>query len=629
MWLGLLCLTAGLTACLSALATGPEVPSFPDGTTRVLFIGNSLTSVEDVPGRVVQIARQYGDSSVRVAMIAAPNYALIDHLAGSAARAALTESRWEFVVLQQGPSSLPENQLLLRDWSALFAPLIRDAGAMSVHYGVWPHRSRPLDMPAVERAYYDAARHVQGEFAGAGTAWYRALAVQPSLPLYAADGLHAAPMGAYLSALVLASRILGRDPTTLPPVAPGVRADTSTVRLLQRIARDVLEELDSSPNPQLQPDAPGVAREAWAGAAAARRAGRPQAALALAERAAESWPVQPAYAQGVLRLAREIGDSTAARRTVRRLARLVGGAGRERSTGVRLADDSTLFPEGLAADPRRGVLYVSSLTHRAIYVADRVGGWRRLLGGPGDRLAPPVATTVDAQRDQLIVATGPVPEAGPMPDGIGSELVVARLADAVVVQRVPLGDGRVTPGDVAVLPDGDVVVSDATHGTILRWHRATGTFTTLRHAWLRSPQGMVPTADGRRLYVADWSHGLLRLSLETSETTRLAEPAGATLVGIDGLVGEAGTLIGVQNGAGPSRIVQVRLSNDGGRIVAIDELDRPANLPGEATTAAVLDGELWYLASSHWPFRDAEGKRRQPETPLPVVVARRLALTGG
>lgn len=133
---------------LFALATGclgqggPTTPSFPDGKTRVLFVGNSLTYVNDLPAMVEAVLRLAGDTSIATATIAFPDFALEDHWNEGSAGRALAQSRWEVVVMQQGPSSLPENQAHLATWAGRFGPAIRQAGAEPVLYMVWPSASR-------------------------------------------------------------------------------------------------------------------------------------------------------------------------------------------------------------------------------------------------------------------------------------------------------------------------------------------------------------------------------------------------------------------------------------------------------------------------------------------------------
>ena len=246
--LALFALTAG------CLGQTPTTPRLPDGKTRILFIGNSLTYVNDLPGMVVAIGQLAGDNSLAAATIAFPDFALEDHWNEGSAGRALAQSRWEFVVMQQGPSSLPENQENLATWAGRFAPAIRQAGAEPVLYMVWPSAARAGDFPGVLTAYRHAAAVVGGQFAPAGDAWLAAWAEAPATALYGGDGFHPSVLGTYLAALVIVGRLTGIDPLAVPPAIPIGSGQTlavpeSTVRLLQRAARTALDRNPPRPTP--------------------------------------------------------------------------------------------------------------------------------------------------------------------------------------------------------------------------------------------------------------------------------------------------------------------------------------------------------------------------------------------
>jgi hypothetical protein len=220
--------------------TGP----FPDGGHDVLFIGNSLTYQNDLPGTLADIAASVGDE-IRVQSVALPNFALIDHfngVAGSQALARIAEGGWEFVVLQQGPSSLPINRDSLILTARLFEPYIRQVGAIPALYMVWPSLDRFSFFDEVRISYQMAAEAVNGVFMPAGRAWITAWETQPNLPLYSADGFHPSALGTYLTALVLYERITGHDARLLPgqAVVQGIPENVpeSIVRLLQRAAHE-------------------------------------------------------------------------------------------------------------------------------------------------------------------------------------------------------------------------------------------------------------------------------------------------------------------------------------------------------------------------------------------------------
>lgn len=94
----------GAAQCQSGTSVAP--PATGPAAHRVLFIGNSLTYVNDLPGTLVAVAATDG-VSIAVSSVALPNYALIDHIDPPTARGALERisgAPWNFVVLQQGPT---------------------------------------------------------------------------------------------------------------------------------------------------------------------------------------------------------------------------------------------------------------------------------------------------------------------------------------------------------------------------------------------------------------------------------------------------------------------------------------------------------------------------------------------
>ncbi len=237
----LLLLSPAIAACRLNAVTAP---SFPDGGTRVLFIGNSLTEYNDLPGMFESLARLAGKTDVRAGKITFGNFSLEDHWNEGTARRALSDSRWEFVVMQQGSSALPESQVHLRTWASRFAPMVRASGAEPVLYMVWPYSSRLFDFPNVLQSYQNAAAAINGVFAPAGDAW---TAHGDLAATYSFDGLHPTSRGTYLAALVLVERLLGVSPEQLPPTIPGSNVDPNEVRALQRAAEQALNRNPARP----------------------------------------------------------------------------------------------------------------------------------------------------------------------------------------------------------------------------------------------------------------------------------------------------------------------------------------------------------------------------------------------
>jgi hypothetical protein len=232
---------------LGGVACGGATPSSPApveivGGHRVLFIGNSLTYTNDLPGMLTAIAKMSGDTIV-VASVTRPGYAVIDHITAPTTTDALARingARWEYVVLQQGPTS----RAIDRDTLVLAAqrldPAIRAAGGRTALYMVWPTLEDSANFDRIRLSFQTAACATNGVFWPAGEAWRAAWRADPAMALYGPDRFHPSPLGTYLAALVMYERITGKDARSLPQLWTTPNSYLSplpaTIRALQEAA---------------------------------------------------------------------------------------------------------------------------------------------------------------------------------------------------------------------------------------------------------------------------------------------------------------------------------------------------------------------------------------------------------
>jgi len=199
---------------------------------RILFVGNSLTAANGLTKMVEALARAGGDE-VEIMTVAVNNFSLEDHWNSGEVRTAIARGNWTFVVLQQGPSALPESQALLRDYAKRFSSEAQKAGSRIALYMTWPPKTREADFDAVSESYRLAARHVDGVLLPGGDAWRAAWRLDPSLQLYAEDGFHPSRLGSYVAALTIWRGLSGRTVIGLPGI-DGVNPET--IQLVQKAA---------------------------------------------------------------------------------------------------------------------------------------------------------------------------------------------------------------------------------------------------------------------------------------------------------------------------------------------------------------------------------------------------------
>lgn len=232
-------------ACAPATATeGPTPPA-------VLFIGNSLTAVNDLPNLVARVA-EADHHAVRVAMVTRPNLAVIDHVNGASdAVARIDGEAWTFVVLQQGPTpaGVCRDTLILA--AMRLSPRIRSAGGRPALFLPWSRQAYPQALESAGQSATLAARAVGGVVVPVGVAWNKALDADRTAPLYGPDGYHPAPAGSLLAALTFYDRLFGRDVRTIAPEAlatlPAPPLPVSGMRALAAAAHAASAELPPDP----------------------------------------------------------------------------------------------------------------------------------------------------------------------------------------------------------------------------------------------------------------------------------------------------------------------------------------------------------------------------------------------
>jgi Domain of unknown function (DUF4886) len=191
---------------------------------RVLFIGNSLTYYNGMPGMVRDLAKGNPDGpAVFAVQYARGGSTLDDALGDDRLMELIADERWQTIVLQESSniSSRP------RDVEADMVPAATALDAMgrarrarTVLFETWGYED---GLPGFQDSYewmqrrvYWTYRTVGGRLGAAvapvGEAWQAAVRRRPGIDLWKGDGLHPTRAGSYLTACVLYAMLTGRDP---------------------------------------------------------------------------------------------------------------------------------------------------------------------------------------------------------------------------------------------------------------------------------------------------------------------------------------------------------------------------------------------------------------------------------
>lgn len=200
---------------VAACATGP--------TTRVLFVGNSYTTTNDLPGMVRELASAAGED-IEAGVVAPGGWWWRDHASSSETLGAIRSGEWDFVVLQEQSMVTSLSDMAELESSPAAEELVFsaiNAGAQPLLYMTWGHRdgNGEVNHPSYESmqvaiagTYSGIGRELGIEVAPVGAAWWMARSERPDIPLYQPDGSHPSSSGSYLAAAVIAASILDLDP---------------------------------------------------------------------------------------------------------------------------------------------------------------------------------------------------------------------------------------------------------------------------------------------------------------------------------------------------------------------------------------------------------------------------------
>lgn len=239
----------------TATVRSPHVDARPScygqsrsATCRVLFIGNSYTYVNDLPGMFARLA-EASHRTVETDALAEAGETLADHAATSETDATLSGNGWNVVVLQEQsatPLLAADRQLKMYSAARLLVGTIRAVGARPVFFVTPAYRDGLRQygfsdyaamQAAIDKAYLSIAQELKVTVAPVGDAWSAASHKSADTTLWQADGSHPTVQGTYLDACVFYATLFHQSPIGLAFRAGLPRG---TARRLQIIAADVV-----------------------------------------------------------------------------------------------------------------------------------------------------------------------------------------------------------------------------------------------------------------------------------------------------------------------------------------------------------------------------------------------------
>jgi len=214
---------------------------------KVLFIGNSYTSFNNLPGLVAALAEAAGGRKIETAKHTPGGCTFQRHFEGKRAVELIGQKKWDFVVLQEQSMMPVVYPKQMHQFARKLHSEIEKRGAKTVFFLTWARQHKPKMQDGLNEAYFGIARELGAAVAPVGPAWKNALAADGKLALHRSDKSHPNAAGSYLAACVFYATLMQRSPVGLPasPTRGSktlMKLDPNTAAKLQRIAWDTVRK---------------------------------------------------------------------------------------------------------------------------------------------------------------------------------------------------------------------------------------------------------------------------------------------------------------------------------------------------------------------------------------------------
>ena len=286
----------------------------------------------------------------------------------------------------------------------------------------------------------------------------------------------------------------------------------------------------------------------------------------------------------------------------------------------------------LGGTKSEGSFYVSSIQHRTLYRVElpksesKECTMQELPLPPEAKRWPTLAVSADPKRNVLWLTASAMPGFSGFPkedEGKALLLEVDANSGKVLRQFDPGTTGPAVLGDMCVTADGTVYVTDSIGGGVYRVRGASASAKLENGAKLEkiadgffSPQTPALARDGKRLFVADYTLGIAVIDLANASTPNkvsyLPHPENVAVVGLDGFYLTGDSLIGIQNGTEPNRILRLRLNQAQTEITSAEVIEQATERMGDPTHAVIVDGWVYVSANVGWSKVDDNTGKLKP-----------------
>ncbi len=273
-------------------------------------------------------------------------------------------------------------------------------------------------------------------------------------------------------------------------------------------------------------------------------------------------------------------------------------------TAFTLGED-VVQPVAMSWDSSRDRFLVGTAVDGLILAVDENGNSEEILRATAQNgLWSITGLKVDAARNRLWVSTAALPIFSNFtPTEFGQSAVAEFELDSLdLVERylAPIDGMRHEFGPIEVTGSGDVYVADRLGPMVFR--KATDESALIRfstHPDMTGFRDMTLGPGGFFLYLTDREKGIIIIDPQEQKAAMLDVPENLNLWGLEGLFSWGESLVVVQSGTNPQRILRLELNAEFGGVTEVQPLAVAQKEFDWPSFGAVKDDELFFFANSN------------------------------
>ncbi|MCA0334617.1 MAG: SGNH/GDSL hydrolase family protein [Bacteroidetes bacterium] len=175
---------------------------------KILFVGNSLTEYNDLPTKVARMGSPDG-RKIEVQSLTYANYSLDEHLSNNKLQLLISNGKYDFVVIQQGPSTGNAGKAALIKDGKRISKMCNKAGSKLAFFMVWPSKNNFRLFDNVIQSYSEAAEQTNALLCPVGQVWKDYIDSKNDYSYYGDDGFHPSERGSEVAAKVIYNTLFG------------------------------------------------------------------------------------------------------------------------------------------------------------------------------------------------------------------------------------------------------------------------------------------------------------------------------------------------------------------------------------------------------------------------------------